>query len=77
MNMNVIGKLVALLGIILLLVGGLILLLDKVGIRLGQLPGDIRIETETFRCAFPLVSSILVSLILTIAINILLRILNK
>lgn len=77
MNMNAVGKLVALLGIILLVVGGAILLLDKIGIRLGQLPGDIRIETESFRCAFPLVSSILISLILTVALNILMRILNK
>lgn len=77
MNMNAVGKLVALLGVILLLVGGLIVLLDKVGVRLGHLPGDIRIETESLRCAFPLVSSILVSLILTIIVNVLLRIINK
>lgn len=77
MNMSAVGKLVALLGIILLIVGAAILLLDKIGIRLGQLPGDIRIETESFRCAFPLVSSILISLILTVALNILMRILNK
>jgi len=33
------------------------------------LPGDIRIEKENFRFYFPIVTMLLVSLILTIVIN--------
>ncbi len=77
MDLNTIGKWIALLGAVMLLVGGGLILLDKIGIKLGQLPGDIRIETETFTCVFPLVSSILISLVLTIGLNLLIRLLNK
>ena len=65
------------IGAVLLLVGGGLVLMGKFGVKLGQLPGDIRIQTETFTCAFPLVSSILISLLLTVVLNVLLRWLNK
>jgi hypothetical protein len=77
MDLNTVGRWIALLGAVMLLVGGGIILLDKIGIRLGQLPGDIRIETETFTCVVPIVTSILISLVLTIGLNLLIRLLNK
>ncbi len=39
----------------------------------GRLPGDIRIETDRYRIFIPIVSMILISLILTLLINILRR----
>lgn len=39
----------------------------------GRLPGDIRIERENVRFYFPLVSMILVSLVLTLILNLLRR----
>jgi Na+-driven multidrug efflux pump len=36
---------------------------------LGRLPGDIRIEKENFRLYFPITTMILLSIILTIVIN--------
>lgn len=39
----------------------------------GKLPGDIRIERKNFVFYFPLTTSILLSLILTIIINIILK----
>jgi len=77
MDLTAIGKILALIGVLLLLVGGSLVLLDRLGLRLGQLPGDIRIQTDSFSCAFPLVSSILISLLLTVVLNVLLRWLNK
>ncbi|HAY84205.1 MAG TPA: DUF2905 domain-containing protein [Chloroflexi bacterium] len=77
MDLTAIGKILALIGVVLLLVGGSLVLLDRLGLRLGQLPGDIRIQTDSFSCAFPLVSSILISLLLTVVLNVLLRWLNK
>lgn len=56
-------------GVILFLIGGGIFLATKFGIPFGRLPGDIRIEGENGSFYFPLTSSILVSVILTIVLN--------
>jgi hypothetical protein len=50
-------------GIVLLAAGLLWPLISRLG--LGRLPGDIVIERQNFRFYFPLVTSILVSLVLT------------
>jgi hypothetical protein len=64
-------------GIILILIGGGVYLAAKFGIPLGQLPGDIRIEGQNGSFYFPITSSILVSVILTIVINLIMRFFRK
>jgi len=64
-------------GIILLLIGGGVYLAAKLGLPLGRLPGDIRIEGENGSFYFPLTTSILVSVILTIVLNVIVRLLRK
>jgi len=64
-------------GVILFLVGGGLYLSSKFGIPLGRLPGDIRIEGENGSFYFPVTSSILVSVVLTILLNIISRLLRK
>jgi Protein of unknown function (DUF2905) len=64
-------------GIILFLIGGGIFLASKFGIPLGRLPGDIRIDGENSSFYFPLTSSILVSVILTIVLNLISSFLKK
>ena len=64
-------------GIILFLIGGGIYLASRFGFPLGRLPGDIRIEGENGSFYFPLTSSILVSILLTIILNLISRFLNK
>ena len=64
-------------GIALFLIGGGIYLAAKFGIPLGRLPGDIRIEGENGSFYFPITSSILASVILTLIVNIISRFLNK
>ena len=64
-------------GIALFLIGGGIYLAAKFGIPLGRLPGDIRIEGENGGLYFPLTSSILVSVILTIVVNVIIRLIKK
>ena len=64
-------------GIVLILIGGGVYLAAKFGIPLGRLPGDIRIEGENGSFYFPLASSILVSVILTIILNLVSRFWNK
>ncbi len=64
-------------GIVLILIGGGVFLVAKLGIPLGRLPGDIRIEGESGSFYFPLTSSILVSVILTIILNLIARFWRK
>jgi hypothetical protein len=37
-----------------------------VGLRIGRLPGDIVVEREKFRLYFPLATSVLLSIVLTL-----------
>jgi hypothetical protein len=64
-------------GVVLVVVGGLVWLLGKTGLPLGQLPGDIRIQEERFSCFFPIVTMIVVSIIFTIVLNVVIRLLNR
>jgi hypothetical protein len=64
-------------GIILILIGGGVYLAAKFGIPLGRLPGDIRIEGQNGSFYFPVTSSILVSVVLTIVINLIMRFFRK
>ena len=64
-------------GIALFLIGGGIFLAAKFGIPFGRLPGDIRIEGENGGFYFPITSSILVSVILMIAVNFMIRFFRK
>ncbi len=73
--MEEIGKLLLFGGVILAIVGGVVLLLGKVGF--GQLPGDIVIQRDNFSCFFPLATSIILSIVLTLVLNIILRIINR
>jgi len=72
--MEAIGRTLMIGGIVLFLVGGGIYLSAKFGLPLRRLPGDIRIEGENY---FPLTSGILVSLILTLILNIVARLWKK
>ena len=75
--MENIGRFLMIGGIILFVIGGLIFLASKFGLPFGRLPGDIRIERDGFSFYFPLASSILVSIILTILLNVIVRLFKK
>ena len=64
-------------GIILFIVGGAMVLIARLGIPLGHLPGDIRIEGENGSFYFPVVTSILLSVVLTVILNLIGRFLSK
>ena len=71
------GKWIILVGLGLALVGGVIWLVGKTGLPLGRLPGDIRIERDGFSFYFPLATSILISIGLTILLNLLARLFKR
>ncbi len=60
-----IGKFLVILGIIIIALGGLLLLSGKIP-WVGRLPGDIIIHRKNFTFYFPLATSILLSLLLTL-----------
>lgn len=64
-------------GIILILIGGGVYLASRMGIPFGRLPGDIRIERGGGAFYFPVVTSCLLSIVLTIVLNIIIRFLNR
>ncbi|MGC8741960.1 MAG: DUF2905 domain-containing protein [Candidatus Sumerlaeaceae bacterium] len=60
------------LGVLLVVVGVILVGLEKLP-WLGRLPGDIHIERRNFSFHFPIVTSLLLSVILTILLNLFLR----
>jgi len=64
-GMDSLGRMLILLGVILALVGGLLLLTGKIPF-LGRLPGDIVIRREHWSLYFPLTTSIVISILLTL-----------
>lgn len=59
------GKLLMVLGAILLVAGLLFFFLGKTNLPIGKLPGDIVYRGKNTTVYFPLVTSILLSVILT------------
>ena len=77
-----IGKLLLVLSLALAILGGVIILSARLFSDgklpwLGRLPGDIRIERKGFSCFFPLATSIIISLLLTIVLNVIIRLLKR
>jgi DUF2905 family protein len=66
-----VGKFLVGFGILALIAGGIFLLLGKAGI--GSMPGDMQFGKGNVRVYFPLGTSIVVSIILTVLLNLFLR----
>ncbi len=75
--MEAIGRWLVLLGLLLIIVGGGILLLARLGWPLGRLPGDINLEGKNISFHFPLATSLLLSLVLTALLNLIVRLWRK
>ena len=58
------SRVLIIIGVILIFIGVAWPLLQKLG--LGRLPGDIAIERDGFRFYFPITTSIVISLLLTL-----------
>lgn len=69
---STIGKYIIYAGMFLVLIGGIIAFAGKF-FPLGRLPGDIFYHKGNFTFYFPLVSSIILSLLLTLIINLMFR----
>ncbi|HDL60040.1 MAG TPA: DUF2905 domain-containing protein [candidate division WOR-3 bacterium] len=67
------GKIVIYIGVLLIIVGLIMLFVEKTGFRI---PGDIVVKKDGFTLYLPIMTSIILSLILTIIINIIVRLLK-
>lgn len=66
-NLQLLGKLCLWMGAILLIIGAVILIFSRLG--LPRLPGDIVIQKPNLVVYIPIASAILISLILTLLLN--------
>jgi len=66
------GKLLMAAGALLVVVGAVLSLAGKMG-WLGRLPGDIRIQRDGISFYFPLATSLLLSVVLTLLLNLFVR----
>ena len=67
--MPALGKILIILGVVLVVIGLGFMFADKIP-YIGRLPGDIYIKREKFSFYFPLATSIIISIILTILFSI-------
>ncbi len=62
------GKTLVIIGIIFA-IAGLVLTFGSKIPYIGRLPGDIRIEKDNFKFYFPITTSIIISILLSIILN--------
>lgn len=72
-----IAKWIILSGLALVTFGGLVWLVARAGLPLGSLPGDVRIDRPGFSLHFPIVTCIILSVVLTVLINIVMHLLRR
>ncbi|MEO2153022.1 MAG: DUF2905 family protein [Aquificota bacterium] len=70
-------KIFTFLGFLFLFLGLVGFIFSKLNLPLGQLPGDIVLRKENFTVYIPIVSSLLISLLLTVVLNLLFLLLDK
>jgi Protein of unknown function (DUF2905) len=75
-NLGDIGRLLLVLGGVLVLLGLAFLLIGRVPF-LGRLPGDISFRRGNVQVFFPLVSCLLASVVLTVLLNLVLWLMRR
>lgn len=72
--MTEVGKIFLLLGALLLVLGGILLFAGKTNLPLGRLPGDFLYRGKNTTFYFPLATSILLSVVLSVLLYIIGRV---
>ena len=73
MEITNLGKVLLIIGGMIVLAGLVMLILGKTGF-IGKLPGDILIQKGNFTFYFPLVTFLIVSLLFTVILNMIIRV---
>jgi hypothetical protein len=64
--MNDLGRTLIFLGVLLVVVGGFVLGFNRLHLPLGRLPGDFNWRGKGWSVSFPLATSVLVSVLLSL-----------
>lgn len=72
MDLTNFGKIILVIGLFITLCGAVLLLAGKIPF-VGRLPGDIHIQRPGFSFHFPIMTCLLLSVLLTILLNIFLK----
>ena len=75
--MTEISRYLFIIGIIITIIGAALWLAGRYLPWLGNLPGDIRYESDNVRLYFPLATMVIISIVGTIILNILIRIFRR
>ena len=67
-SMAEMGRLLVILGLALLVIGGIVMLLGRTGLPLGKLPGDFLYRGKNTTFYFPLATSILIGVVLSLVL---------
>jgi len=62
------GRILVALGVALVVIGGTVMLLGRTGVPLGRLPGDFLYRGKNTTFYFPLASSIVISIVLSVVL---------
>ncbi|MHB8488417.1 MAG: DUF2905 family protein [Candidatus Dormibacteria bacterium] len=71
MALGDVGKLLLIAGAVILVLGGVLVLLTRLGVT--QLPGSISVSSGNVSFFFPVAFCIVVSVVLTVVINLIVR----
>jgi hypothetical protein len=74
---STLGKWIVLIGLGLAVMGAVVWLAARFGLNLGHLPGDISVQNGNFSFYFPCASSIIISILLTVLLNLVVRVLRR
>jgi heme/copper-type cytochrome/quinol oxidase subunit 2 len=66
--MSEMGRLLLMVGIALVVIGVIVILLGRTRLPLGRLPGDVLYRGKNTTFYFPLASSVLISIVLSIVL---------
>jgi hypothetical protein len=70
--MNEIGRVLLIFGLVLAVVGLVLIFADRIPL-LGRLPGDILVKRKNFTVYIPLATMILLSVVITVILNLVFR----
>lgn len=68
-SLDAIGKMLIFFGLFMVAIGAVLMAVGKIG-GLGRLPGDIFIQKGNFTVYFPVVTMIIISVVLSLILNI-------
>lgn len=77
MNLDLLGKWLLIFGLGTAVLGALIWLSGRFLPGLSRFPGTLKFESGGLTCVFPILASIVLSVVLTIILNLAARFLNK